>query len=78
MKRSSKKHQGAFHKNLEVMTYNRIMQMQILESEHKIRFLYDYRNSRLYVVFDGRTNQSYYAQSYSQAEKFYNKLVASC
>jgi translation initiation factor IF-3 len=82
MKKSSfknkKKQQGAFHKNLETMTYNKIMQMQILESEQKIRFLFDGRNSKFYVIFDGRTNQSYYAKSHAQAQRFYNRLVASC
>ena len=69
------KHQGAFHKNLEIMTHNRIMSMTILDSKFKIRFLHDINGTRFYVVFDGRKNQTYYATSYQMAEKRFNYLV---
>ncbi|MEP0264199.1 hypothetical protein [Dokdonia sp.] len=80
-KKRTQKPQGAFHKNLEQMTYNRIMNMTILKSDRKIRFLHDNRDknnkTNMYVVFDGRTNQTHYATTYQQAEKRYNYLVAN-
>lgn len=74
IQKSKKKHQGAFHKNLEQMTNKRILEMQILDSEKHIRLLQD-PDTGFYVVFNGRYNSSHYAKSYQAAERHYNYLV---
>ncbi len=71
------KQQGAFQKNLEIMTLSRIESMTILDSEKFIRFLQDFETG-FYVIFNGRLNQTHYAKSYQSAEKKYNHLVAIC
>lgn len=80
-RKRTQKPQGAFHKNLEQITYNRIMNMTILDSQGKIRFLHDNKDKKgrsdMYIVFDGRTNQTHYAVSYQAAEKRFNYLVAN-
>ncbi len=70
-----KKQQGAFHKNLEIMTQARIESMPILDSEKHIQFLQD-PESGFYVVFNGRFNQTHYAKSYQMAEKHFLHLIA--
>ena len=75
MRRNSKKQQGAFHKNLEIITKRRIESMPILDSEKHIRFLQD-PSTGFYIVFDGRFNQSYYAKSYQAAEAKFKYLVS--
>ena len=61
-------------KNMESMTDKRIMTMSILDSEKKIRFLYDY-NTQNYIVFNGALNQTHFAQSFQKAERYFNHLV---
>ena len=79
----TKKQKGAFQKKLEHITYARIMNMTMLESDikKKIRFLHDDRDrnnkTNMYVVFDGRINHTYYARSYQQAEKRYQYLLTN-
>ena len=74
MKNSIKKYKGAFHANLDIITNKRIESMTILDSENYIRFLQDPKTG-FYVVFDGRLNSSYYARSYSAAEKKFQYLA---
>jgi len=69
---------SAFHNNLENMTYNQIMNMTILDSNFKIRFLHDIHDTKFYVAFDGRTNMTYFSKSYQQAETRFNYLVEDC
>ena len=71
----TKKQQGAFQKNLEIITNKRIESMSILDSEKHIRLLQDFETG-FYVVFNGRLNQSFYAKSYQMAEKRFNHLIA--
>jgi len=80
MRRNSKKNQKkkrTFHKGMESMNYARLMDMSLLESNKKVRLLYDYKYTKLYVVFDGTTNQSYRADKLVDAEWFYRKLLAA-
>jgi len=59
----------------EPISKNRIESMIILKSEKFIRLLQD-RETKLYFVFNGRLNQSFYSKSYQAAEKHYNHLVS--
>lgn len=61
-------------KNMENMTDKRIMAMSILDSEKKIRLLYDYQTQN-YIVFNGALNQTFFAQSFQKAERYFNHLV---
>lgn len=71
---SKKSRKRAFKISFDVITPNRILSMQILDSDEKIRFLYD-PVSRLHVVFNGAINQTHWSKSYQQAERFFNYLV---
>ena len=73
--KSISKKKQAFQKDLESMNHDRLMEMSLLESNKKVRLLFDYKYTRLYVVFDGSTNQSYKAQKLLDAEWFYRKLL---
>ncbi|QMU63574.1 MAG: hypothetical protein GKR88_04290 [Flavobacteriaceae bacterium] len=75
---TAKKIQKETSTYLKSMNYSKIRSMQILDSEGKIRFLHDVKDSKCYVLLDGRTHQTYYTKSYQKAMRFYNKLVASC
>ena len=73
-----KRKKSAFHKNLEVMTSNRLKQMVVLDSDNKrkgLRLLQD-PTTGLHLVFSGKFNQAFYAKSYQAAERFFlNKLA---
>lgn len=60
--------------NMERMTDKRIMSMSILNSEKKIRLLYEYQTQN-YIVFNGGLNQTFYTQSFQQADRYFNHLV---
>lgn len=71
-----KKQQGAFHKNLEIMTKKRIESLPILDSDKHIRLLDDTEATGCYIVFNGRFNRPHYARSYQAAEKHFQYLVS--
>ncbi len=71
----TKKQQGAFHKNLEIMTNNRILAMRVLDSEKYIRLLQDHETG-FFIVFNGRYNASHYTNNYRTAKQYFNHLVA--
>lgn len=76
--KNPKRQKSAFRKNLEVMTSNRLKQMIVLDSDNKrkgLRLLQD-PTTGLYLVFSGKFNQAFYANSYQAAERFFlNKLA---
>jgi len=76
MKHKTKHH--ILNDALGIMTNKRIMAMDILDSspkQHTIRFLYE-QKTRLYFVFCGRYNTSFYTRSYQMAERHFKHLVS--
>lgn len=75
MKRNSKKQRkGAFHQNLSSITLKQIESMQVLDSEEHFRLLKDAK-SKMYFVFNGVINQTYYSTSRKEAQQFFNQLI---
>lgn len=74
-KNSRKKRRSIQTKSLEIMTKERILTMQILESEKYIRFLYD-NKSKHYIIFNGKYNASFYSEHFQTAERYYKHLVS--
>jgi|GEM_PF-3217313 len=70
-------------KPLEEITYDRIMSMILIESTNKIRLLHDtlhdkgFTPSYMYIILDGRTNQTYQTPELATARWFFNQMVRS-
>ncbi|QTE21078.1 hypothetical protein [Polaribacter cellanae] len=76
MRKTNRKKGGTNQINsLEVMTRERILKMQILESEGFIRFLYD-NKSKHYIIFNGKYNASFYSKFYQTAERYFKHLIS--
>ena len=73
MRRNSKKQNGGVHQTLKSISLKEIESMQVLDSEDHFRFLKSKRG--IFVVFNGRLNQTYYSCSKVTAERFFNNLI---
>ena len=73
----SKNKKGNFHQYLKTMTNYRLMNSIILDSDSKnkgTRLLQD-PETGLYLVFNGKYNQTYYTKSYQAAERYFLKCL---
>ncbi|WP_046756478.1 hypothetical protein [Kordia jejudonensis] len=70
-----RKNKQKLPRKLEVMTPVLLKKMKVLESKNKVRLLFDFNNSQMFIAFNGATNQSYYSANLNIAELFYKKLV---
>lgn len=63
-------------KQLELLNPSLLKKMSILDSDKKkkIRLLFDFRDSLMFIAFDGRKNQAHYHESLTVVEAFYRKL----
>ncbi len=72
--KTKKNLKGVFHQNLTRITLEKIEKMVVIDSEDHIRFLKD-TDTGLYVIFNGRMNQTFYSSKYFEAERFFNNLI---